>query len=794
MAHCDLCNDQEKKSEEDARLGFDFIPEEIVRSACERGCASSNAILQSVRRWGNNNDWSFEQHGRRVYARCRGLANQKVDTLSLELYFEDERPKLELELFSLSGYGGYYPFLRRPYNSSKTADTITAWKGIMPRPSISGHPLSSKALAWVGALLRNCKEKHMLCTNAHSPRLPKRILAIESTTERGINVKLVESHKLYAPYAALSHCWGNEQTCITTLATLGKHKKGIPWGSIPKTFQDAIKFALKLDIKYLWVDSLCIIQDDISDWDIQSSEMADIYQNSYLTLAATASSGDSQGCFPEGAGLKDEPEIHIPQDVTDGCPIGLRKSLKHWNTISPNLFMKNYPLLSRAWVFQERMLSPRVLHFCRSELVWECRETAKCECGGFVDEKSPGGEYHQVLRMNTNEDHFAFSELTNSVDLLLEAKMEALDKIEQECQSRENEMAMYENYISIERNRELQQFQNVRNGTRADVMHLENLHQKFRKVLDDLRLEKETSELSRQYRQLVERYSVLQLSRTMDRLPALSGLCARIAHLRGNYLAGLWLDSVWFDLLWRVDVLHPRSRSDPPSSHRGPSWSWTSVEVPIKYWHDFTTLSLGPPPDDLINNTTVELKEFPEALTVRTLRRRPRLPIKYEGQLAGKNPFGEVIEAVITVESYSRTATVQYVYDSQPGSTSLVSDPLRYNLALEGVTVPFFADYGLNSEQDRHKVFNNTEVTLLLIHPQVALVVMPRINHGNSLPAEKGQSKSRFKRYLSKLPTKEKSKVGLWQRIGIARASDTLLDLYQTDWMREAKISQFKLV
>jgi hypothetical protein len=289
----------------------------------------------------------------------------------------------------------------------------------------------------------------------------------------------------------------------------------------------------------------------------------------------------------------------------------------------------------------------------------------------------------------------------------------------------------------------------------------------------------------------MERYSALQLSRTTGRLPALSGLCMRIAHLRGNDVAGLWLDSLWFDLMWRVEVLHPGSGSSRPSGHRGPSWSWTSVESPVKYWHDITSLSLGPPPDHLIDTTTLSFVPTVGALEVRTLKRRPRPLINYKTQLSGKNPLGEVLEAVITIESYSRKATVQNVYDSEPGSAAFAVHPLRYNLALENVTVPLFADYGLQSHDDQRQINNSTEITLLLIHPRVALVVIPYMNPGKGHIAGEGRENSRMKRYLSKLVMQMTSKRELWQRIGIARVSDTLLDLYQTDWMKKAEISQF---
>jgi hypothetical protein len=101
MAQCGLCNSLEKKNEEDVRLGFDFTPEELVRSAGEDGCAACKVIYEGIRTWAGEK-WSLEQDVRRVYAYCRGMKNGKPATLFLELYFTDERPKVELEFFSLA--------------------------------------------------------------------------------------------------------------------------------------------------------------------------------------------------------------------------------------------------------------------------------------------------------------------------------------------------------------------------------------------------------------------------------------------------------------------------------------------------------------------------------------------------------------------------------------------------------------------------------------------------------------------------------------------------------------------
>jgi Heterokaryon incompatibility protein (HET) len=75
------------------------------------------------------------------------------------------------------------------------------------------------------------------------------------------------------------------------------HKGGITWDKLPRTFQDAISFTRRLKIRYLWIDSLYIFQDDNKDWQRQASRMPSIYENSYVTLAAMASDSSNGVCF-----------------------------------------------------------------------------------------------------------------------------------------------------------------------------------------------------------------------------------------------------------------------------------------------------------------------------------------------------------------------------------------------------------------------------------------------------------------------------------------------------------------
>lgn len=143
---------------------------------------------------------------------------------------------------------------------------------------------------------------------------------------------------------------------------------GMPWDEIPKTFKDAIIVARFLQLRFLWIDSLCIVQDDLNDWAKESSKMSHIYANATITIAAAAAADDMRGFLGQRHHLN-SPVLHS----TDGL-IKIRRDI-HRDLSEPGR------LMTRAWVFQERLLSRRILYFEEHEMVWECRSAKLCECG-----------------------------------------------------------------------------------------------------------------------------------------------------------------------------------------------------------------------------------------------------------------------------------------------------------------------------------------------------------------------------------------------------------------------------
>jgi len=129
--------------------------------------------------------------------------------------------------------------------------------------------------------------------------------------------------------------------------------------------------AREMKVDYLWIDSLCIIQDDLQDLENELINMANIYENSYFTIAATASSNSDGGCFRSIAPQDRELELkYAHHGSSQPFSIFFRREIPK---LSPGFEVAEYPLMNRGWVFQEWALSSRMIHFCKKELIFDCR-------------------------------------------------------------------------------------------------------------------------------------------------------------------------------------------------------------------------------------------------------------------------------------------------------------------------------------------------------------------------------------------------------------------------------------
>jgi hypothetical protein len=215
------------------------------------------------------------------------------------------------------------------------------------------------------------------------PIQPKRMIQLgeNAKTARLIRVSTNSTD----PYAALSYCWGGNGTFKTKEGTLGKYEEDIPVEKLPQTIKDAFCLTKAIGLHYLWVDAICIIQGNEQEWEEESQKMGHIYSNAKIVLSAMRSGNVNEGMFTQRSATSLSADIEAV-----GGSMGARRNLNHEIIIScrtkSNYWWEKhinatFPLLSRGWGFQERLLATRVVHFTASELVWECQKSRRCECG-----------------------------------------------------------------------------------------------------------------------------------------------------------------------------------------------------------------------------------------------------------------------------------------------------------------------------------------------------------------------------------------------------------------------------
>ena len=209
--------------------------------------------------------------------------------------------------------------------------------------------------------LRSCDAYHEDCSHQVMDFFPTRILNVGT---EGDTIRLQSSlHELASPYVALSHCWGADNVLKTTSQTLKERLLGIQSSSLSNTFQNAVRITRALGFNYLWIDSLCIVQDSPEDWAKVSSQMHKIYSNSYVTISIL-NEEESPTMLSRGPAIR---------KLTGGscCKHECRAFQPLLEDTASTMILDSL-ISQRAWALQERLLSRRVLHFSSTRLAWEC--------------------------------------------------------------------------------------------------------------------------------------------------------------------------------------------------------------------------------------------------------------------------------------------------------------------------------------------------------------------------------------------------------------------------------------
>ncbi|VZH97800.1 unnamed protein product [Fusarium fujikuroi] len=202
-------------------------------------------------------------------------------------------------------------------------------------------------------------------------------------TDRGTKIKITPGSVGYSSYAALSYRWGGlDAIWQTTTKNLGMRLTDFNISELPKTLSDTVQVVRNLGLKWVWIDSLCIVQDDKEDWAREAVKMASIYQNAVVTISADSSQDAKAGLHNERSSSilndKDSMKICSKLSTNEESSIFLfpdqetRIDRSATNLRDIGDLLSHCALRDRGWTMQERILSPRIIHYAEDQLYWEC--------------------------------------------------------------------------------------------------------------------------------------------------------------------------------------------------------------------------------------------------------------------------------------------------------------------------------------------------------------------------------------------------------------------------------------
>ncbi|KAI1415585.1 heterokaryon incompatibility protein-domain-containing protein [Hypoxylon sp. FL1857] len=249
------------------------------------------------------------------------------------------------------------------------------WLMITRSPLDPSGPVSDMNIQFMKHCIDKCIKDHEGCREklSNAQFIPTRLLDVKASNDM---VRLVGRNGILLrgsqpKYATLSYCWGSALTQKTTKGNIEEYSKaGIAVHGMPQTFKDAIKIVRKLGIRYLWIDALCIIQDQAEDWEAESVKMCDIFAHAYVTISAAISSSCSESFLERSPRNLSSVRFHssvkpkissvysIQLDGREGFPKSINLGDSRWCT--------------RAWVWQEQIMSTRQLIFAEKGFQFRC--------------------------------------------------------------------------------------------------------------------------------------------------------------------------------------------------------------------------------------------------------------------------------------------------------------------------------------------------------------------------------------------------------------------------------------
>lgn len=289
-------------------------------------------------------------------------------------YWKDARSDVEIYLDPAAVPGAI---------SSALAPAMPGLPALGPAGARQADTRSEACLGFIKESVRQCCAEHGACRSSSEAFVPTRLLYVGGGND-ALRLCETTTWQERPPYVALSHCWGGSKPLSLVKSRLGEFKKGINVADLPNTFKDGITVTQELQVPYLWIDSLCIIQDDTPDWEKEAARMADVYSKAFVVVTGSSSPNPET---PFLGPREDEwltKMFHFPVSPGVTVPLKARKRavlaapldqglLEPPFTTSWGTLKRVGPLYNRGWCFQEAYLATRNLHFSPGSLVFECR-------------------------------------------------------------------------------------------------------------------------------------------------------------------------------------------------------------------------------------------------------------------------------------------------------------------------------------------------------------------------------------------------------------------------------------
>jgi len=243
------------------------------------------------------------------------------------------------------------------------------------------NTLDPRCMEFARDCIRQCSADHPRCARTSWDFVPTRLLYLDPNSG---SIRLCEALPVTTHWAALSHCWGGSKPLMLYKSNIETLKGGIQLADLPPTFNNAIQVCRGLSISFLWIDSLCIIQDDKEDWEREAAQMGKVYNHAFLVLIA-ASSAKPEIPFL-GPREKEWETKAFDFETPSGARLEIKARKRH--RLAAPLDQGQYepaftdawatlrqvgPLYKRGWCFQESFLATRALHFAPGSLIFECK-------------------------------------------------------------------------------------------------------------------------------------------------------------------------------------------------------------------------------------------------------------------------------------------------------------------------------------------------------------------------------------------------------------------------------------